>query len=182
MLPWISGCTEQRDGSPPEALIGLAWVDHDGDRMNPAQLAGQVVLVNFMFTRCPGPCPRLTKLLTEARQLLSSGAKHNVRFISITVDPEHDTPDVLHEFARAHSANHPGWRFVRTSPDELEKLARRLTVFDPGGPPAPSAHSMKLYLFDGQGRPMQRYDGNAISPDHLAREIEAAVSLLRSAS
>lgn len=161
----------------PSALVGISMTDQDGRAVPTDALTGDLLVLNFMFSSCAGPCPRITQLLVKVRELLPEESRARVRFLSLTVDPENDTPEVLKGFAQKFAADVPTWRFVRISPRDLETLASRLIVFDPTGPKAPSAHSTKLYLFDKRGRALQRYDGNLVDAPHLARELLSAERL-----
>ena len=148
-------------------------VDQDGERIDEHDLSKRTVVLNFMFTRCPSACPRLTQLLRETFDLLPNETRRDVQFLSISVDPDHDRPATLKDFARKHRADLANWRFARVDERELSALSERLAVFEPGSRADPSAHSMAIYLFDRKGRPRQRYSGTTIEPKRLAREITA---------
>ena len=93
------------------AVPALAMQDQDGKPFTEAELKGRVGIVSFMFTSCPDVCPILTNKLSGLRtQLLP--VREQVRFVSISVDPEKDTPPVLKEFAQKHGADYPDWRFL----------------------------------------------------------------------
>jgi protein SCO1/2 len=103
-----------RPGEPLPSIApvpALAMQDQDGKPFTEAELKGRVAIVSFMFTSCPDVCPILTNKLSGLRtQLLPQ--REQVRFVSISVDPEKDTPPVLKEFARKHGADYPDWRFL----------------------------------------------------------------------
>ncbi len=164
-------------GAAPAVLRGLSLVDQDGRPVRPEWLSGRIVLLSFLFTRCPEACPRLTRTLARARAALPGGLQRRVRFLSVSVDPDNDTPLALKRFAVKHGARADDWRFVRPEPKGLEALSKRLTVYDPRSAPSPAAHSLALYLFDAAGRFAQRYDGARLDPHHLAREIAALDAL-----
>ncbi len=172
-------CSTEQARTSPASLRELRLTDQHGEAVDTSVLGGHVLLLNFMFTRCSGPCPRLTQLLANARRQLPKEVRERVRLLSISVDPDHDTPDVLDAFVKSQSVDVPEWRFVRLSAEDLTLLAQRLTVFEPGSAPEPSAHSMQIYLFDGDGRPIQRYDGNTIDSRRLAREVTSADAISR---
>ena len=123
-----------------------------------------------MFTSCPVVCPKQTEALAEVRAALPEAVRERVRFVSVSVDPENDTPRALKRFARAHHADERGWSFVRSDPAGTERLTSRLAAFEPGAA-APSAHGTSLYLFDRGGRLVQRYRGAPLDVSHLAREL-----------
>ena len=83
----------------------------------------KVVLINFMYTSCGRICPRTTQNLVSVQRLLGERAGHEVFMYSFTLDPTHDTPDVLKEYAQMHHVG-PGWQFLTGKPDEMEVLRR----------------------------------------------------------
>lgn len=141
--------------------------------MSSSTLANQALLLNLMFTSCPQVCPRQTQALVDVRAALPPAVREHVRFLSISVDPEHDTPSALKEFARAHGALAAGWSFARSDEAGTRLLGSRLAAFEPGVAPAPSAHGTALYLFDRGGRLVQRYRGAPLEVPHLVRELVA---------
>src|SRR5690348_7218172 len=82
--------------APPFALIS-----QDGRPISLDDFRGKVVAVTFMYTSCPDICPLLTEKMAQVRDALSADFGTRVAFVSITVDPENDTPDVLKNFADA---------------------------------------------------------------------------------
>jgi protein SCO1 len=97
-------------------------------------LEGRVVSLNFIFTRCADACPLITQKLKAAKEELGGLFGKPVRFVSISVDPEFDTPARMKEFARRNRAEHPEWLFLTGKPRDVEKVLKRLgeTVGDPG--------------------------------------------------
>ena len=89
----------------------------------------KVVAINFMFTGCRIACPVTTPKLVEVQKLLGERAGRDVTFLSITLDPEHDTPGVLDAYARAYGVG-PGWYFLTGKQSDIEKLRRKLGVYD----------------------------------------------------
>lgn len=155
-------------------------VDQDGELVDEDDLSERILVLNFMFTRCPSACPRLTQLLRETFDSLPKQTQRDVQFLSISVDPDHDRTETLKAFARKHRADLAAWRFARVDERELSALSERLAVFEPGSRADPSAHSMAIYLFDRKGRPRQRYSATTIEPQQLAREITAIAAFERS--
>ena len=67
---------------------------------------------DFIFTRCPGPCPLLSLKFSQLQQKLDGRLGKDVVLLSISIDPRHDTPEVLKEYAQRYSANLTGWKFL----------------------------------------------------------------------
>lgn len=90
-------------------------------------LKGKVVLINFFYTSCTSICPRTTANLVKVEEALGDRVGREVRMISITVDPNKDTPGVLNAYARRF-ATKPGWYFVTGRGEEIDLLKRRFGV------------------------------------------------------
>jgi protein SCO1 len=180
LLLLMTACAREPAASAPSAFEGIALTNQDGVGLEPSDLAGKVLLVNFMFTSCSAVCPRQTRALLEIRNALPAAVRSEVRFVSVSVDPENDVPDALKRFARAHGADVQGWSFVRADEPGTERLAQRMAVFDasPDASAGPAAHTTALYLFDRKGSLAQRYSGTPIDVPRLSREV-AALHMLR---
>ncbi len=90
---------------------------------------GKVVLINFMFTTCTSLCPRSTANLVKVQELLGDHADRDVFLVSISVDPDHDTPAVLKRYAERYHAR-PGWTFVTGKREDVDLIRRGLGVRD----------------------------------------------------
>jgi len=107
-------------------------VDQDGRSYRFAEdlVKDHVVLVNVMYTRCDGKCLGAADGLKAAQDALGERVGRDVRILSISIDPENDTPDVLKAYAEAHDAG-PGWYFLTGAPPDIEQLRKRLGFTDP---------------------------------------------------
>ncbi|MGH6627144.1 MAG: SCO family protein [Burkholderiaceae bacterium] len=87
------------------------------------------VTINFMYLNCiDGTCPVTTHNLTLVQQLLKERVGRDIFMYSITLDPEHDTPDLLNRYARSYGVG-PGWLFLRAEPKDTEMIRRRLGFY-----------------------------------------------------
>jgi len=99
-------------------------------------IMGKIVTINFMYAQCPdGVCPVTTHNLVRVQKILKDRVGrnrlgHDIFMNSITLDPEHDNPDVLKRYAKTHGAG-PGWFFLTGNADDIELLRRRLGFVDP---------------------------------------------------
>jgi len=91
-------------------------------------LKDRLVLVNFVFTECGDSCPLITHKLLQARQSLGAQARA-VRFVSITIDPEHETPQTMSAFARKHGAVDPEWLWLSGAKANIDLVTRRLGAY-----------------------------------------------------
>jgi len=90
---------------------------------------GRVVMINFMFTTCKRACPGTTANLRKVQRALREHVGRDLVMLSISLDPEHDTPEVLKEYARLYGLG-PGWYLLSGRREEIERLRRRLGVYD----------------------------------------------------
>jgi protein SCO1/2 len=170
----LPACSREQGALPP-ALVGIPLTDQNGNTLGANEFAGHALLVNFMFTSCSAVCGRQTTALKAVRDALPQGVRDRVRFVSISVDPENDDAADLKRFATRHGADVRGWSFVRSDELNTQQLTLRMAAFEPGtgARPPPSAHTLGLYLFDREGRLVQRYAGSPIDVARLSRELVA---------
>ena len=94
-------------------------------------LADRVVLINVVFTHCEDACPLITQKLEEVRERLGARFGKDVHFISLSIDPQRDTPQALKAFARQQGADVPGWTFLTGAPSDIERVLARLGQLTP---------------------------------------------------
>src|SRR5262245_7118019 len=88
-------------------------------------LKGKIVVINFIYTSCQDICPIATARLAQVEEKLGDKVGRDFFFISMTVDPEHDTPERLNEYAKAFGAG-PGWTFVTGKPEDVRAINYKL--------------------------------------------------------
>jgi len=123
--------------------------ERGGDAVRAEDLAGHVWIADFVFTRCPDFCPALTGRFARLQHQLAV-ATDGVRLVSFSVDPTHDTPEVLRGYA-ARAGAEPGWLFVTGPRDTVAALLREgfhVAYADDGPPSAPITHSDRFVLVD----------------------------------
>jgi protein SCO1 len=89
---------------------------------------GKTVVIDFVFTTCTTICPPLTANFANVQKMMLERGEKNVALISVSVDPENDTPQRLKEYAAMFHAQ-PGWTFVTGSRSELEPIWKAFSVF-----------------------------------------------------
>ena len=144
---------------PGEPLPSIAQVpafqmrDQDGQPFTERELRGKVAVVSFMFTSCPDVCPILTTQIAGLRTNLLA-QRSQLRFVSISVDPEKDTPAVLKDFAQKHGADYADWRFLTGPLPALRDVVVQgfKQSLDRGdGSPSAIMHGSHLVLVDQKG-------------------------------
>lgn len=99
-------------------LPDFTLTDQNKNPVRRADLEGNVWVASFIFTSCPSICPRLTKRMATMQEALLGN--EDVRFVSISVDPETDTPEKLSEFASKHGATSARWLFLTGDPKVVD--------------------------------------------------------------
>src|SRR5271165_2615363 len=95
-------------------------VAQNGQPFHSQVLAGKIWVADFIYTTCPGPCPRMTSQMHEVQQAVEK--MPDVRLVSFTVDPARDTPPVLLEYAKLHRASPKLWYFLTGPEATLQML------------------------------------------------------------
>jgi len=144
-----------------------------GERVRLTDLRGKVLAVTFIYTSCADTCPILTAKMASLQSKLGSAFGPHVRFISITVDPEIDTPEVLGRYAAAQGANLGGWSFLTGSPAEIQEVVRRYGAFARKSQQGDVDHLFLTSLVDRQGSIRVQYLGSRFAPDEMLRDLQA---------
>lgn len=134
-------------------------------RLREALAADEPVMLNFIFTTCKAICPVMSGIFAKVPRELGSDAS-KVQLVSITIDPEQDTPGQLRAYAERFGAG-PRWRFLTGSVKDIEMVQRAFDVYRGDK----MNHEPLTLLRPGADRPWVRLDGFA-SPAELAREYE----------
>lgn len=167
----------------PAPLPDFALTSQTHQRVTSADLRGRAWVADFIFTRCAGICPVMTAQMARLRERLPG----DVRLVSFTVDPRHDTPDVLAEYARPFK---PGerWLFLTGAQSELYRLSVegfKLEAMElpagqrEAGGDGPFLHSSRFVLVDGRARVVGYYD--SADTEALERLVRDAHRLERRA-
>ncbi|WP_165245117.1 copper-binding protein [Paludisphaera soli] len=108
----------------------FTMIDQDGRSRKLSELRGFVVVLTFIYTRCPLPefCPAMDRRFSELFRSVSATSERSsrVRLVSLSFDPDHDTPEVLREHARIRGAKPPVWTYATASHEDLGRIAPRL--------------------------------------------------------
>jgi protein SCO1/2 len=145
-------------------------VAQDAQPFHSAVLAGKIWVADFIYTTCPGPCPRMTSQMHEVQDAIAK--MPDVKLVSFTVDPARDTPLVLADYAKVHGASIAHWYFLTGPETTLQKLDR--DVFKLGNLDASMQHSTRFVLIDRQSRIRGYYDtSESRSIPHLIDDIYA---------
>jgi protein SCO1/2 len=154
---------------------GFTLTSQDGAQVSLAHLRGKVVAVTFIFTRCTATCPVLTPMMSLVQDRLGRDFGSKIAFASITVDPEHDTPEMLKLYAQMYGADVVGWSFLTGSPPVIADLTRRYGVFAAKDANGDVEHSFLTSIVDQRGMLRVQYLGVRFDPEEFRRDLVALV-------
>ncbi len=172
VLAALCGCA-RRPGLPAFGSVPqFTLIDQNGAEFTSAPaLSGHVWVADFFFTNCPGPCPRMS---SQMHQVQTALADRGVKLVSMTVDPERDTPPVLAEYSKHFQAQPGVWFFLTGSRGDLNRLDK--DVFHLGEVDGSLDHSTRFILVDRNSQVRGFYLTS--EPDAITRLIADAKSLL----
>jgi len=182
-VPVLPGCDrgERKDAGDYSAanradcLPNITLQDQDGRSVSLASLKGRPVLVDFIYTSCPGPCPMLTAKLASIAKLLGPKLGAKVELISITLDPEHDHPAELRQYADKQGASENGWLFLTGTPDQIDRVLSAFDLVRQREPDGSVTHNVASFLLGPDGRQIRQYNGLTVRPEAVVSDIEAAL-------
>ncbi len=174
--------------SPPEPVPGAAvpdvgLVNQDGKRIRLADYRGRVLALTFIYTRCPLPefCPLMSRNFQAAAKALAAEPALQARthLLSISFDPEHDTPEVLRRYGRAFVGDGPlpfaHWEFASGSAAEIRKLGGFLGLdFDPDQ--GMWVHNLRTAVVAPDGTLVRSIRGSDWKPEELVADLRAAAA------
>jgi len=158
--------------SDADCLPAVSLLDQNGNRVSLASFKGKPVLIDFVYTSCPGPCSVLTSKLVSVAQDLGPRLGKQVQMISITLDPERDSPKVLKEYAWRLGANRHGWLFLTGTPQEIDQVLAPYKVRRMKEADGSVTHMETLFLLGPDGRQRRIYNGVEVKPAVMSAEAE----------
>jgi protein SCO1/2 len=170
----LASCTHDEPLPKLADVPAFALRDQSGRPITRDSLRGKVWVADFIFTSCPDVCPLLTEQLAGIRKRLPDDPR--LAYVSFSVDPEHDTPEKLADFAAKHGASAPNWFFVTGPLDDVKHVVtegfKQAMDAQPAeqGKPLNVLHGTHYVLVDRQGaiRGFHRSDTDGI------KELSAA--------
>jgi protein SCO1/2 len=147
----------------------------DGKLFSEKEFRNKITVLDFMFTSCPGPCPIMTNNMIHLYQDYEK--VDEVQFVSITVDPNIDSEEILKQYANAHGVNDSRWQFLTSDLEAIKDLKKN--GFMLYADELPRGHAVKFVLIDRDGRIRKYYDGTDKASmgvlrkdlNHLVKEI-----------
>jgi len=143
---------------------------------------GRIVILSFIYTRCTDPraCLRASGVLKQLQELTLAepGLATNVLLVTLSFDPEHDTPEVMARYGNVFNRKHGGadWLFLTTQNRDqlaplLERYGQQVDAAKPGSASGPYNHPLRVYLIDGQKRIRNIYSYGLLDPRLVMTDV-----------
>lgn len=166
-----NGRLKEGDEMPPFSLT-----NQNGERISLDTFRGQPFVLTFVFTRCPVPnfCPRMSNNFEELQTAIKTGGGTlaKTHLLSITLDPDYDTPKVLSDYAGFHHADRQIWTFATGQERGVDALTHAFSVYrqTEGGT---ISHGLATALINRDGKIERIWRGNAWTPAEVTAAIQA---------
>jgi protein SCO1/2 len=185
-LVWLSRQAQRVELVRLGSMPAFRLTDQDGKPAESAQFTGKPLVVSFIYTNCPDICPMTTAHMRQLQARLQQEGVADVTLLSISVDPERDTPEVLRQYAARYGADTRNWRFLTGDPGHVRevvvsgfKIAQEKPAgHDHGGHDNAGAnnylvtHSGKIVLVDRQGQIRAYYDVQEFNLDRVLLDLK----------
>ena len=191
-VPWLNN-NELKPQDEGFVVPDFALTERNGDTVTRDDLQGRVWVAAFIFTNCSGPCPKVTATMARLQKELNLAEEPNLRFVTFTIDPKRDTPEVLQEYAKRFRADDKHWLFLTGDEKTIHKLSKDGFVLlsersKEANPPLGQEfdHATKLAVVDKDGNIRDYFDGfqtdsdtdGSVYEDELARLRKTVKALL----
>ncbi len=184
--PVVTGCRQLNDDTDEsggfavsraaDCLPDITLLDQHGQKISLASLKGKPVLFDFIYTSCPGPCLVLTSRMKQVANELGSALGKEVRFVSISVDPEHDHPQQLLTYADNQGANLDGWLFLTGTPKQIDDVMAGFNLIREREADMSPDHALEFFLVAPNGHEMLQYLGNKATAQRIADDMQRAAA------
>jgi protein SCO1 len=140
-----------------------------------SSLKGKPVLIDFIYTSCPGPCLVLTARMKKIAKDLGPDLGRNITLISVTVDPEHDGPKQLAYYAKEQGASFPGWYFLTGTPQQIDDVMANFKLKRIREADGSVDHIIDFFMLSPDGHETRVYNPDEIGPAAITADVESTI-------
>ncbi|MDB5350702.1 MAG: uncharacterized protein JWN86_1949 [Planctomycetota bacterium] len=148
-------------------------IDAEGEPFDLSKLRGKAVLVSFVYTTCNGSCPLTSAAMAQCRDALEKdglwGTK--VEFVSISLDPAHDTSEVLKMYAKIYDARPESWHFLTGPTDRVDRVVASWGMWARKNAMGVLDHPSRVFLVDPNGVQREIYSLEFLTPDAVVADV-----------
>jgi len=154
-----------------DCLPHLVLTDQHGQPLDLASLKGHPTL-DFIYTNCTGPCQMMTAKMSRVADRLGAELGAQVAVVSVTIDPEHDGPQQLANYAKQQGADRSGWTFLTGTPEQIEGLLKAYKLERIRDSEGSVEHIIAFFLLGPDGLPRREYNPSDVKVDDVAQDVQ----------
>jgi protein SCO1 len=160
-----------------ELVPDFQLVDQDGHSIHLSDYRGKAVVLTFIYTRCPLPnfCPLMSRNFSQLEQRLSSEFTNQYHLLSVSMDSEFDTPEVLKAYGARYKANSKDWTFATGSAEQIQSVAGLMGLYY-AKENGLISHDLRTALIGPDGRLVQLWKSNVWTPYEAQRMVREIIS------
>ena len=172
LLPLAGHAQQSAEDKARNYFTDTQVIDQNGNKLRfyTDVLKDRVVLISFMFMNCEGACPMLAQKLKQARAMMVPAIKDEVWYVTLSVDPERDTPQAMKQFAENQGLDESRWLFLTGEKQNVELLIRKLGQYTPNI----ESHTTLMLAGNDRTRHWTRVLP-MVPPDGIAQQMRALV-------
>jgi protein SCO1 len=173
-----AGCHRDSETSAaaPSVLTDTKLVDQNGNTVELSSLKGKPLVVDFIYTSCPGPCLMETAKFANVALRLGNDLGSKVTLVSITVDPEHDGPKQLLNYSRQQGADEKGWIFLTGGPGDIDQALAGFKLSRQIEPDGSVGHLVDMMLIGPDGRLVREYNGEIVKAQDIVDDVKKTLN------
>jgi len=173
-----AGCHRDSGSSAaaPSCLTDTKLVDQNGKTVELSSLKGKPLVVDFIYTSCPGPCLMETAKLANVALRLGTDLGSKVTIVSISVDPEHDGPKQLLAYSRQQGADEKGWIFLTGGPADVDQALAGFKLSRQIEPDGSVGHLVDMMLIGPDGRLVREYNGEIVKAQDIVDDVKKTLN------
>ncbi|MEE9492942.1 MAG: SCO family protein [Gammaproteobacteria bacterium] len=173
---WFSGTAsaidimEEKDDGVD--LMKISLVNTQGETVQLGGYDKKFILLNFMFTSCHDVCPIQTASLAQLQKKLSPSMSSDMQFVSLTLDPENDTPEKLLKNASKYDIDRNSWSFLTGDPELVRYITLRFSATRDEDKADLKEHSPRIFLLDIEGNLLLSYPSTPLDVDRVLSDLQ----------
>jgi protein SCO1/2 len=172
-----AGChSESTTEGAASVLTDTKLVDQNGNTVELSSLKGKPLVVDFIYTSCPGPCLMETAKFANVALRLGNDLGSKVTLGSITVDPEHNGPKQLLDYSRQQGADEKGWYFLTGGPGDIDQALAGFKLSRQIEPDGSVGHLVNMMLIGPDGRLVREYNGQIVKAQDIVDDVKKTLN------
>jgi protein SCO1/2 len=173
-----AGChrSSEDEAGGASVLTDTKLVDQNGNSVALSSLKGKPLVVDFIYTSCPGPCLMETAKFANVALRLGPDLGSKVTLVSISVDPEHDGPKQLLDYSRQQGADEKGWYFLTGGPADVDQALAGFKLSRQVEPDGSVGHLVDMMLVGADGKLVREYNGEVVKAQDIVDDVKKTLS------